>query len=94
MLKKSRLLYHERALKLRAVCGRQMHLISYKKREGYRLEQTATLQLQKVTGSQDDRGKEKREHELHSEGSEIHRSFASRYKAWFGKNTVQALAPG
>src|SRR5947209_13244307 len=35
---------------------------------------------------QDDRGKEKREHGPHSEGDEIHRSFASRYKAEFGKH--------
>src|SRR5947209_16181988 len=35
---------------------------------------------------QDDRGKEKREHGQHSEGDEMHRSFASRYKAGFGKH--------
>ena len=35
---------------------------------------------------QDDRGEEKREHGLHSEGDEMHRSFASRYKAKFGKH--------
>src|SRR5947209_19704982 len=61
------------------------------KREGYRLEQTATLQLQKVTASQDDRGKEKREHgQLQKETKCIGPSLRA-IKPGLG-NTVQALA--
>src|SRR5947209_15454144 len=49
---------------------------------GYRLAQTATLQLQKVTSSQDDRGKEKREHGRHSEGDEYIGPSLRAIKPW------------
>src|SRR5437660_1237370 len=61
------------------------------KGRGYRLEQAARLQLQKVTGSRDDRGNEKREHGSIQKETKCIGPSLRAIKPGLG-NTVQALA--